>query len=423
MAFAPAPYVEHPNLRTPIALIVDDPAPCINPLWYFRHQVDGEDEPAHERTIPLDFMRDWCEWVAGSGIRGDFTVLPFPAGLGRIDQGLSGFDSGEVREWLSLARTYIAPRFDIHCEILTHTNALDLATERMLPIGEHDWIDRQDEATLTAYFTTAMRILREADLPNHGLTQPCTYNGDESMYARAILAAEKAVNGRSVTHNFLHVDGVSHFVPPRLTYLDESAGEAVVSVWSAMDDYLWNTQERGSPEGEWSPERLADRFLTADGKSGRLIELLNGGGPMVTVTHWQSLYSNGSQRGFAAYREVVARVEAFLGERVAWRKLSEIADQTLMRQTVRFHSTATADRVEVDVSAPFGCEVLTVSIPMPWPLFSGPAVEIDGVLQQWVAETSQMAVGTWCMRGSVVTVSLSIAANVARRIAVSATWR
>ena len=54
MSYAPQPYVEHPNLRAAIALIVDDPAPCINPLWYFRHQVDRQAEPIYVRTIPLD---------------------------------------------------------------------------------------------------------------------------------------------------------------------------------------------------------------------------------------------------------------------------------------------------------------------------------------------------------------------------------
>ena len=138
MPYAPQPYVEHPNLRAAIALIVDDPAPCINPLWYFRHQVDGQAEPVYARTISLGFMQDWCRWIQETGIRGDFTVLPYPAGLGRVDDRLEGYDTGEMREWMALARQAVAPQFDIHCEILTHTNALDLKTWQMLPISEHN---------------------------------------------------------------------------------------------------------------------------------------------------------------------------------------------------------------------------------------------------------------------------------------------
>ena len=158
MALIPQPFVEHPNLRAPIALIVDDPAPCINPLWYFRHQVDGQAEPVYPRTIPLSFMEDWCRWVSESGVRGDFTILPYPAGLGRIDQSLDGFDTGELRAWLDLAREAVAPRFDIHCEILTHTNALDLRTGRLLSVSEHEWTEVQEEETLAGYFAAAMQI-------------------------------------------------------------------------------------------------------------------------------------------------------------------------------------------------------------------------------------------------------------------------
>ena len=270
MPYAPKPYVEHPNLRPAIALIVDDPAPCINPLWYFRNQVDGQPEPVFAKTIPLDFMSDWCQWIGETGIRGDFTVLPYPAGLGRIDEKLEGYDTGELRDWVALAWAAVMPQFDIHCEILTHTRALDLQTWELLPVSEHEWTDQQDEATLANYFATAMQILGEAGLPNNGMTQPCYYNGDESMYARALLIAEKQVNGRKVTHNFLHNDNTAETVLPRITHLDEANSEAVVSIWAGTDDFIWNTQEPKSPEPTMSPEVLADRFLTADGTGGRL---------------------------------------------------------------------------------------------------------------------------------------------------------
>ncbi|HZT43564.1 MAG TPA: hypothetical protein VFA07_15475 [Chthonomonadaceae bacterium] len=418
MPYEPQPIVEHPNLRAPIALIVDDPAPCINPVWYFRHQVDKQAEPAHERTIPLDFMQAWSTFAREAGLRGDFTVLPYPAGLGRIDVGLEGYDRGELRDWIGLAKEFIAPQFDIHCEILTHTNALDLSTWKLLPPSEHDWMAEQDEATLANYFATAMQILGEAGLPNHGLTQPCYYHGDESMYARAILTAEKQVNHRKVTHNFLHMDGVAPFVPPRITHLDAAAGEAVVSVWCAIDDFIWNTQERQAPEATMSPEALADRFVTADGQAGRLVELINGGGPLVLVTHWQSLYSNGSRLGLRTYQEVVARVRALWSDRLAWRKLSEIASQFLAARTVTFEIKATRHSVRVRATSPFATDILTVSIPTPWPLYRGPAVQIDGQPVPQVLQASDLEAGKWLMRGSIVTASLTLEANQPREITI-----
>jgi hypothetical protein len=411
MPYEPQPVVEHPNLRTPIALIVDDPAPCINPLWYMRHQLDKQAEPAHERMIPQDFMRQWCAWVREAGIRGDFTVLPYPAGLGRIDVGLDGCDPDAVREWVALAKEFIAPQFDIHCEILTHTNALDLKTWQLLPPSEREWMETQDEAALTEYFATAMQILADAGLPNNGLTQPWTYQGDEAMYARAILAAEKRVNGRKVTHNFLHVDSVSPFVPPRITHLDEKAGEAVVSVWAATNDYIWGTQEPDHEKRTMSPEQLADEYVTEDGQAGRLAELMGGGGPLILVTHWQSLYANGTRLGLRTYREIAARVQALWADRLEWRKLSAIADQFLAARMVRFDAQADRDTVRVRATAPFATDVLTVSIPIPWPLEKAPTVQIDGADAGWADSAAGLQAGNWLMRGSVATVSLPLAAN------------
>lgn len=417
MAFAPQPFVEHPNLRAPVALIVDDPAPGINPLWFFRRQVDGQAAPVYARTIPVAFMEDWCRWVGESGARGDFTILPYPAGLGRVDGTLEGFDTGETRAWMTLARENVAPQFDIHPEILTHTRALDLTTKQLLPLSEHEWTMAQDEETLAEYFAVAMQILKDAGVPNHGITQPCFFHSDESRYARALLTAEKQVNARKVTHNFLHMDSISDVVPPRLTLLDEAAGEAVVSLWTGTDDFVWNTQEPDNPDQTASPETLADRFLTADGQGGRLAELLTGGGPLVMVTHWQSLYSNGTRLGLQTHKEVAARLESLWGERIAWRKLSEIAAHFLAARTVRLTAAADENSVAVTVVCPFETDILTISIPTPWPLRRGPQVSLDGVLLPQ-ADAARLAVNSWTMRGSVVTVSLSLVAHQRRQIAV-----
>ncbi len=420
MPLTPQPFVEHPNLRVPLSLIVDDPAPCINPLWYFRHQVDGQPEPVYPRTIPLSFMESWCRWVSESGVRGDFTILPYPAGLGRVDQRLDGYDREEVRAWLRLAREAVMRQFDIHCEILTHTRALDLKTRRLLPQSEHEWMDVQNEETLADYFAAAMQILSEAGVPNHGLTQPCTYRGDEAAYARAVLAAEKQVNGRRVTHNFLHVDSVAPIVPPRITLLDEAAGEAVVSVWSGTDDEVWNTQEPDSAEQAQDPDTLADRLLTADGQGGRLAALKRGGGPLVFVTHWQSLYSSGSGLGLRVHQEVARRVASLWGREVEWCKLSDMSCRFLAARTARRETRATADAVELTVSCPFDTDVLTLSVPTPWPLHQSPRVAIDGVPMAQSTDAAHLEAGSWLMRGSLVTVSLPLAANTPTRITIRA---
>lgn len=412
MALSLQPFVEQPNLRQSIALIVDDPAPCINPLWWHLTAVHGEADPRHERTIPIEFMEEWCRWTGETGVRGEFTVMPYPAGLGRIDQGLRGCDRAEVRAWVELARRCVAPQFDIHCEVLTHTRAVDLATWELLPLSERQWMEAASEEELAAYFSAAMRILKDAGLPNNGVTQPWTFTGDESMYARAILRAEREVNDRKVCNNFIHVDSVGPYVPPRLTLLDEARGEAVASIWAATTDYVWNTQERDHADAKSAPEALADRFVTEDGLSGRLPELRGMRGPMVLVTHWQSLYSNGSRLGLATFREVERRVAALWRGSVQWRKLSELSGEYLAMQTARFESQATSTEARVKVSSPFAATALTFTVATVWPLYQSPVVYLNGVVARQVDQEAKLEPGAWMMRGSTVTISTALAAGV-----------
>src|ERR671926_1963236 len=119
-------------MGVPASLLVDDPAPCINPFYYFRLQVDREGHERHEPRIPLDFLEQFAAVSHARGIRGKFSVLPYPAGLGSILDGWEGCDRAELAAWLDLARTAIAPRFDITPEIMTHTLALDLKTRKLL---------------------------------------------------------------------------------------------------------------------------------------------------------------------------------------------------------------------------------------------------------------------------------------------------
>jgi len=101
-----------------------------------------------------------------AGIAGAFTVLPFPAGLGRIDQNLRGYDECELKEWLNIARELLVPRFDIHPKALSSTLAVKLSDMSLLKnISEHAFLSGQDEQTLAIYLATASDILRKQVCP------------------------------------------------------------------------------------------------------------------------------------------------------------------------------------------------------------------------------------------------------------------
>jgi hypothetical protein len=314
--------VEKPRCSIPVTLIVDDPAPCINPLYYYRLQVDGKHYEQHVPSIPFDFLQQFIDVCKARGIRGKFSILPYPAGLGSILEGWDGCGLDEIKRWLDLVRTELVPDFDITPEIMTHTRALDLRTHTLLDQSEQAWTADQDQATLTEYMSTATGILREAGFVSTGITQPVSFSGNRDYYARATLEAVRRAGGPAVTFYFTdeHNEGPP-FWEPQVVLLDRERGEAVVYIGNNCPEYCWNTQQ---PYG-WQAAESADRFITADGTSGRLVELIEHDAWLLTVCHWQSIYSDGSRAGLMALDEAFARLARYAGPRLLWLTMSEIA--------------------------------------------------------------------------------------------------
>ena len=103
---------------------------------------------------------------------------------------------------------------------------------------------------------------------------------------------------------------------------------------------------------------------------------------------------------------------------MAWRTLSDLTRQWLAARTVRLEAQATPRAVEVTATAPFATDVLTVSVPMPWPLTEGPDVQINGRPAAPATDAAALEAGAWLMRGSVITVSLPLRANAPEKITI-----
>ncbi len=354
--------IEKPRLGVPACLIVDDPAPCINPFYYFRLQVDREGWERHEPGIPADFLAQFADVCEARGIRGKFSVLPYPAGLGSILAGWDGCNRAELTGWLDLARSRIAPRFDITPEILTHTLALDLRTETLLPQSEHDWLAERSREELQEYFGAALSILKAAGFMPTGITQPCYFNGSRADYAAATLDAIRAIGGPPVTYYF--IDG--YFGPPpipdpEVVLLDRERGEAVVSIIAPCNDYFWPTQRVTSQRAH----AVVDELLTADGRGGRLAELADAGAWLILVCHWQTLYSDGSREGLAALDETARRLERHHGARLLWMTISEIARYRAASVGCRIDVLPTKHGCVIVLDAAIACSDFTVSVRLP----------------------------------------------------------
>ena len=354
--------IEKPRLGVPVSLIVDDPTPCVNPLYYFRVQVDHEASTPHEPTIPLDFLEQFIAVSHAHGIRGKWSVIPYPAGLGSIVDAWPGCDRHELNRWIELTRTELAPDFDITPEILTHTLALDLRTHRLLEQPEHIWMAERSYDELAEYFSAGLALLKQAGFAPTGITQPCYFNGSRDDYNRAALQAIRGAGGPPVT--FYFIDGYfegAPFPPPEVVLLDRERGEAVVSIIDYCHDYFWPTQR---PTSIGALE-VVDRFITVDGSAGRLVELAQGDAWLIFVCHWQSLYSDGTRQGLAALDEVAARLARVHGPRLNWLTLGEIARYRAATEGCDIALRPTDDGFEIELQAAFDCPDFTFSVQAP----------------------------------------------------------
>ncbi len=338
-----------PRLRLPIFFIVDDPAPCLN-LAYYEQYFE-----AHVRDVPNSFTDAWADVVEEFGMRGKFSVLPVPAGIGRIDRPLPDVRPTDQAEFLRIIRERVSPRMDICIEFLTHFHAWDIKRERPVDYTEKTMAPFTNRSHLTEYFTYGLHILNDLGLDPTGATSPgASCREIEWAYQGAIRDAVRDVTGLPIAWYFLHVDDRSPVVLPRIMSLDAERGEACVTMVSAGNDPSWQTQ-LGEPS-------TLDSLITADGQSGRLVELFRNGSVIGFHTHWQSLFSEGRATGLADLRVTLSRIRDHLGDRVLWTKCSELARTVVAQAITHAAVTETGDGIEVRLRSTIACPDFTVRL-------------------------------------------------------------
>jgi hypothetical protein len=75
-----------------------------------------------------------------------------------------------------------------------------------------------------------------------------------------------------------------------------------------------------------------DRLLSPDGRSGRIRQLIDGGYPVILLTHWQSLYTQGTGLGLEGLRALAERIGKVFGNNIQWVSCSEQAQRFVKSQ-------------------------------------------------------------------------------------------
>lgn len=360
--------VLNPRGRVPVGLIIDDSTCLVNLNRFAMPQFDeahGGRNPVYHRNwrdwpveIPNAFVRKFGEWCAEHGVKGKYSIVPYPACVGRLDRVLPGWTARELRESIELVRTLMTPNWDIHPEMVTHTRVIDTKTGQPFPdtslkfMENWDWTTGKSADEIADYQAYALRILKNIGLPCEGLTTPGGYgNRTRPQLAQATLEAVRDVFGSEIPHYFrdLHDEG-DQSVSPRVELasgLETSDPRCVVSVLGCTGDWT----------GGWdnTPPEGADRFISADLQRGRMVDVIQRGEPALMVCHWTGIHWNGQEFGFKIFQEVVRRLHARF-DNLLWMKLSEVARYWAARELTRLARKES----RITLNAPFACPDFTV---------------------------------------------------------------
>ena len=359
-----AARVVNPMGRTPLSFIIDD-STCLVNLAHFaipqfaqvfpdNYKQDWRSLP---REIPDDFVREFGDWCGERGIRGKYSVVPYPACVGWLDRELPGWSRQELDDSLRLVRDRMTPNWDIHPEMISHTWVINTRTGR--PYEEKSarfmenwrWTDGKSVDELADYMAYALQILKNVDLPCEGITTPGGFgNRVLPELSQATLESCRDVFAAEIPHYFRHLYTDDRSVAPRVEYaagLDGDHPQCVVSIIGCTGDWFggWDGLTPGS----------VDRFISAELSSGRLPEVIDRGEPAILVCHWPGIYYNGEQLGFEIFKEIVERVHRRY-DNLVWMKLSEIARYWAAKELTQIERVAD----EIRFRAPFACPSFTI---------------------------------------------------------------
>lgn len=355
----------NPRCRVPLSFIIDD-STCLVNLAHFgiphfaevypdRYLQDWRRLP---REIPDSFVRKFGEWCREHGVKGKYSIVPYPACVGWIDRDMPGWTRQELADSLNLVRDFMTVDWDIHPEMISHTFAIDTKTGRPYPDRTEAYLENtgfsvgKSADELADYISYALRLLHNVGLPCEGITTPGGF-GNRSREALSLgtLQAVKDVYGAEIPHYFRHLFTDDTSVAPRIenvSGLDTDDPQCVVSIIGCTGDWFggWDGLEAGH----------VDQFITADGTGGRLPEVIAREEPAIMVCHWPGIYFNGEEVGFNIFKDIVARLNEHY-DHLIWMKNSEIARYWTAREL----TAISREGGIVSLQAPFASPDFTLS--------------------------------------------------------------
>ena len=365
----PGVEVLSPRTRVPLSFIIDDSTCLVNMGAYCMPQFATTWPNRAEyqkpwktwpREIPDSFVREFGEWCGQHGVKGKYSLVPYPACVGWLDRELPGWSRQELLDSLKLVRELMLPNWDIHPEMVTHTRIIDTKTSRPVddigPGAMENWYPhgRKSVDELADYIAYALRILRNCDIPCEGITTPGGFgNLQKRELSLAVKQAVSDVFRPEIPHYFKYVLGGRESTQPKLEHVeaaDTDAPRLVAHVPAGTGDWF------GGWDGDVEPE--GHKYANDDATSGRMVELIERGEPAVMLCHWAGMYTHGTKKGFEHFKQIVTALEGRYRDRTVWMKLSEMARYQAAKELTRIEK----DAAGLTLTAPFACPAFTLRL-------------------------------------------------------------
>jgi hypothetical protein len=301
------------------------------------------------------------EWCDLHGVKGKYSMVPYPACTGWLHRILPGWSSADLQRSLDIVRNDVTKNWDIHPEMISHTRVIDLKTGLPFPYATPDymenweWSQERSRDELAEYISYALNVLKEAGFYCDGVTTPGGFcHRNKQNLAAATLDAVKENFSSNISHFFRDViteKGKS--VAPLIMHYEDiqtSNPSCSVHIIGCTDDWFggWD----GLVPGD------ANKFITADLERGRMVDVIESGEPAIMVCHWPGIYYNGEKRGFNIFKAVVGRLEQKYGSEIQWMKLSDISRYWAAKEFVSFKEIKNG----IVINAPFGTKDFTIKI-------------------------------------------------------------
>ncbi|MBR5515854.1 MAG: hypothetical protein IKU52_06600 [Clostridia bacterium] len=313
--------------KVPIALVLDDPAPGISVYYTHHNKTVTEDGRPLLEYNPNSTLFEFCDIIEKYGIKGKFSVVPMPGNRGDVVHGIEGFSKKDFDEWITTVQSRVMPAFSVGPEMLTHNYAVDIPSGKIIEINECTWASDKDRSVLTPYITKAFSLLKEAGFNSRGCTSPWSFGIEvEDEYVQAV--SQSVFDVYKDNNCWYYLRGLRN-VPNAKPWVEYDDGKrCVVSIPATTHDYIWQTIDTTDSSQEFISS-VADRYITANGKGGDIVKVLETGGYPLFITHWQSLISNGLCTGMKVLELIAQRIEKHLSNRVEWYSYEDIMNLVL----------------------------------------------------------------------------------------------